>query len=212
MAVDADSAEHELEEPKAEPRTEDAPDESPSPDNPLPHSEGTEDEDTGKVRWAAGRALRVSLAIVVAFAGFGGLIGWLGYRAYQSHQDQLQRNLFLQIARQGALNLTTINYTEVEADVQRIVDSTTGTFRDDFTKRSPSFISVVKQAQSKSQGVINEAALESEQGNTAQVLVAVTVNTSLAGVAEQQPRAWRMRIVVQKVDDGVKVSNVEFVP
>jgi Mce-associated membrane protein len=40
----------------------------------------------------------------------------------------------------------------------------------------------------------------------------VTVKTSNAGAPEQAPRAWRMRISVQKVDDGAKVSNVEFVP
>ncbi|MEB3980127.1 mammalian cell entry protein [Mycobacterium sp. 663a-19] len=208
MAVDADSAEQELEEPEAEPTSDNPPDETDGSDGHEPLGRRAED-DIGTPPRIAGSALRVSLAIVVMFAG---LIGWLGYRAYQVHQDQLQRNLFLQIARQGALNLTTINYTEAEADVQRIVDSATGAFRDDFTKRSQPFIDVVKQAQSKSQGVITEAAVESEAGNTAQVLVAVTVNTSVGGVAEPQPRAWRMRIVVQKVDDGAKISNVEFVP
>ncbi|WP_342743211.1 MULTISPECIES: hypothetical protein [Mycobacterium] len=43
------------------------------------------------------------------------------------------------------------------------------------------------------------------------MLVAVTVKTSTAGAAEQQPRRWRMRISVQKVGDGATVSNVEFV-
>jgi Mce-associated membrane protein len=40
----------------------------------------------------------------------------------------------------------------------------------------------------------------------------VTVKTANAGAAEQPPRAWRMRIQVQKVADQAKVSNVEFVP
>jgi Mce-associated membrane protein len=44
------------------------------------------------------------------------------------------------------------------------------------------------------------------------VLVAVTVKTSNAGAAEQEPRAWRMRLTVKKVGDEAKVSNVEFVP
>jgi len=48
---------------------------------------------------------------------------------------------------------------------------------------------------------------------SAEVLVAVTVNTSIAGQPEQAPRAWRMRILVQQDGDGqAKVSNVEFVP
>jgi Mce-associated membrane protein len=151
-------------------------------------------------------ALGLTLAVVLA-----ALVGWFGYRTYQSHQDQQQRDLFGQVARQGALNLTTIHYAQADADVHRIVESTTGAFRDDFQKRSQPFIDVVKQAQSKSQGSIIEAGIESAQGDQAQVLVAVNVNSSFAGVAEPQPRAWRMRITVQRVGDGVKVANVEFV-
>ena len=149
------------------------------------------------------------LALVVVLAG---LTGWLGFRAYQSHQADEQRKLFLQVGRQGALNLTTIDWQQADADVQRILDSATGTFYDDFQKRAQPFVEVVKQAQSKSVGTIAEAGLESESDNDAQVLVAVTVKTSNAGAPEQAPRAWRMRISVQKVGDEAKVSNVEFVP
>lgn len=44
------------------------------------------------------------------------------------------------------------------------------------------------------------------------MLVAATVQSSTAGAPEQAPRAWRMRLTVQRVDDGAKVSQVEFVP
>jgi Mce-associated membrane protein len=151
----------------------------------------------------------VGLVLVVALAV---LTGWLGFRAYESHKADQQRKLFVQVGRQGALNLTTIDWQHADADVQRILDSATGTFYDDFQKRAQPFIEVVKQAQSKSVGTIAEAGLESDSKNEAQVLVAVAVNTSNAGAPEQQPRAWRMRITVEKVGDEAKVSNVEFVP
>jgi Mce-associated membrane protein len=154
-------------------------------------------------------AMIAGLVLVVAL---GGLTGWLGYRAYQSHQADEQRKLFLSVGRQGALNLTTIDFQHADADVQRILDSATGTFYDEFQKRAQPFVEVVKQAQSKSEGTIAEAGLESESDNGAQVLVAVTVKTSNAGAPDQAPRAWRMRISVQKVGDDAKVSNVDFVP
>lgn len=156
----------------------------------------------------AGWAL-VAGAVVVAM--LAGLAGWLGYRGYQKHAAQTQRELFVQTARQGALNLTTINYAEVEADVQRVLDSATGAFRDDFAKRSQPFIEVVKAARSQSEGTVTEAGLESERGGSAEVLVAVAVKSRTA-VGEQAPREWRMRIQVQAVGDGAKVSNVVFVP
>jgi Mce-associated membrane protein len=161
------------------------------------------------------RMSHVRLAMIaglVAVVALAALSGWLGYRTYQSHQADEQRNLFLQVGRQGALNLTSIDFEKADADVQRILDGATGTFYDEFEQRAKPFVEVVKQAQSKSVGTISEAGLESESGDGAQVLVAVSVNTSNAGAPEQQPRAWRMRISVQKVGDEAKVSKVEFVP
>jgi Mce-associated membrane protein len=156
---------------------------------------------------------RLAIAVsMVALIALGALAGWLGYGVYQSHRSQEQSRVFLAVARQGALNLTTIDYTRAEADVQRILDSSTGTFYDDFDKRSRPFIEVVKQAQAKSDGTITEAGIESERGDEARVLVAVNVNTTTAAAPSAAPRAWRMRISVQKAGAGAKVSNVEFVP
>ncbi len=151
------------------------------------------------------------MASAVVVATLAGLAGWLGYRAYEKHEAQAQRNLFIQIARQAAINLTTINYTEVDADVPRIIDVSTGAFRDDFQQRSKPFIEVVKAAQSKSEGTVSDAGLESQRGDSAQVLVAVSVKSRTAG-GEEAPREWRMRIEVQSVGDDAKVSNVVFVP
>jgi Mce-associated membrane protein len=153
-----------------------------------------------------------ALLSLVAVVALGGVAGWLGFRTYQLRQVQEQRELFLRVGRQGAVNLTTIDWQNVNNDIQRILDSATGPFYDDFSKRSQPFIDVVKKVQSKSVGTVTEAGLESFSGSEARVLVAVSVKTSNLGAEDQSPRAWRMRIDVQKVDDGAKVSNVLFVP
>jgi Mce-associated membrane protein len=161
-------------------------------------------------RFSDTRALiTVGLVIVAALAGVG---GWLGYRVYQDREAQAQRNLYVQVARQTAVNLTTIDYTRVDADIKRILDSATGGFYDDFQKRSQPFVDVVKKVQSKSEGTVSEAALLSEDKDQAAVLVAVEVKTTMAAAPEQEPHRWRMRLSVQKTGDGPKVSNVDFVP
>jgi Mce-associated membrane protein len=154
------------------------------------------------------RAVLLGSAIVVSLSV---LVGWLGFRAYQAHQEQALQSQLLQAARQGALNLTTIDWQHAEGDMQRILDGATGQFHDEFASRSQPFIDVVKQAKSTSVGTITEAGLESEESGHARVLVAVAVKTSNAGAPEQDPRVWRMRITVQKDGDQAKVSNVEFV-
>lgn len=151
----------------------------------------------------------LGLVLVVALSA---LVGWLVVRTHRATDVDERQSQIVQVARQGALNLTTIGWQRADADVQRILDSATGEFYDDFAKRSAPFIKVVKEAKSTSTGSITEAGLESEAGDSAQVLVAVAVKTSNVGAPAQEPREWRMRIAVQKVGDVMKVSNVEFVP
>jgi Mce-associated membrane protein len=154
----------------------------------------------------------VWVASVLIVAVLGGLVGYLGYRGYQMQVAARQREVFLSVGRQAAIDLTTISYTEAEADVARILDSATGTFHDDFQQRSQPFIDVVKRAQSTSQGSVTAAGLASLDGDRAQVIVALSVKTANAGVPEQQPRGWRMRLDVERVGDTAKVSDVQFVP
>jgi Mce-associated membrane protein len=177
--------------------------------------EAVKDDEGDEATPAKQRMSPVRLAIVVgvvAILGLSGVVGWLGFRTYQLRQEQEQRELFLQVGRQAAVNLTTINWQSVNSDIQRILDSATGSFYDDFSKRSQPFIDVVKKVQSKSVGTVTEAGLEPVSPNEARVLVAISVKTSDLGDEDQPPRAWRMRIDVEKVADGAKVSNVLFVP
>lgn len=155
-------------------------------------------------------ATAVGLGVVVALVA---LCGWLGFQAHQVQQQSAARALFLQVGRQAALNLTTIDFAHVDDDVKRILDSATGDFYDEFEQRSGPFKDVVKKTESKSVGTITEAALESVTGDEGQVMVAVAVkSTNKAVKGEQEPRFWRMRINVQKFGSEAKVTKVDFVP
>lgn len=172
------------------------------------------DDDPKGVATQARTMSPVRLAIVVgvvAVVASTSVAGWLGYREHQARQAQQQSELLIRVGRQGALNLTTIDYQHADSDMQRILDSATGSFYDDFAKRSKPFVEVVKKAQSKSVGTVTEAGLESQSGDEALVMVAVSVVTTNVGEPEAEPRHWRMRISVKKVGDDAKVSNVAFV-
>jgi Mce-associated membrane protein len=201
MAIDADSADVEL-----TVATDDDADGATADTD-----EGSADAKPVVAQRRGGVRLAIYAGLITVLA-LGALGGWLGYQAYQTHRGQQQRDLFLQIGRQAALNLTSIDYAKADTDLQRIVDSATGTFRDDFQKRAHAFVDVITHTQSQSQGTITEAGLESDDNNQAQVLVAVSVKTTIAGTPQPQPRAWRMRINVQRVGNDIKVSNVVFVP
>lgn len=139
------------------------------------------------------------------------LTGWLAYDYYQVHQEQQRRDMFMETARQGATNLTSIDWEHAEDDVQRVLDSSTGRFYDDFEKRSKSFLDVVKQIKSKSVGTVTASALQSYSEDKADVLMSVTIRSTNAGVPEQDPQVWRMVLTVQDIEGKAKVSNVEFI-
>ena len=196
MAVDADAPEQMTE----------AADESGQNVEHIPTQPGAT---TRRTQLGLRRPLILGVAVLLVL---GGLFGWLAYRDHTTRQTEKQNNEFLQVGRQAALNLTTIGADTAETDVARILDSATGAFHDDWAQRAPSFVEVVKKANSKTSGSVTAAGLESVAAGKARVLVAVSVKTTLAGAPEQQPRAWRMRIDVQKVGSDVKVADVEFVP
>jgi Mce-associated membrane protein len=173
------------------------------PDGDQPqHSDGARSRTPGRLGGTA-----VSLMV----ASLAALTSWVGYHAYQSHQTEQQRDLFLQVGRQAALNLTTIRHTEVDADVKRILDSSTGTFHDDFQQRSQPLVDLVKQDQSTSVGTITGAGLQSMTADSARVLVSVSVKTTAAGDPEPHLNSFRMRLDVKKIGHGAKVSRVEFI-
>lgn len=167
------------------------------------------DDDVADTMSPARLATMSGLVVVVLLAA---LAGWLGIRGYQAQRMEQQRALLIHVARQGALNLTTIDWEHADDDIARILDSATGAFYDDFSKRSEPFAEIVKKVKSKSVGTIAEAGLESQSGDEAQVLVAVSVKTSNLAAADDDIRHWRMRISVEKTGSEQKISNVEFVP
>ena len=185
-----------------------------TPQPPTPEGEAPNDAIPAR-RWASQAPLSVLrqgiAAGVLVVLAVSALAGWLGYRAFDANQTQRQRQAFIATARQEVLNLTTIDYTHVESDVARILDKLTGTFHDDFEKRSQALIDAAKRSQSKSTGTTTEAGLQSAGPDGGQLLVTVAVQTTNAAGQEPEPRLWRMRIGVQKIGDTIKVSSVEFV-
>ncbi|GJO55276.1 protein kinase [Mycobacterium marinum] len=114
-------------------------------------------------------------------------------------------------AKQFAISLTSVNPQTIDADIQRILDGSTGAFHSDFADKSAQFKQSIVDAGSATQGKATGAGLESISGTTAHVVVSVTSNITKSTGVQQEPRQWRLRIQIEKIDDAYLASRVEFV-
>lgn len=157
--------------------------------------------------------IAASLAVIVILASLaGGVYVILEHRdVSQQHQRAAE---FAAAARQGVVTLTSLDFNNAKRDVQRVIDNSTGAFRDDFQKTADDFITVVEQSQVVEQGTVQAVAvdLDSMTSDSAVVLVASTSEVTNAAGAKQDPRSFRLIVTVTRDRDQIKMSKVEFVP
>ncbi|MFD1811075.1 hypothetical protein [Rhodococcus gannanensis] len=155
------------------------------------------------------RGAVIAALVTVAALTVSGYLLW-------HHQDvageQQRAAEFVAAARQGVVTLTTLDSSQAEADVQRVLDSSTGAFRDDFENRASDFTDVIQKSSVATEGQVNAAAVESMSDDSAVVLVAATSTVTNSAGAEQEPRAWRLSVTVTRDRGQLKMSKVEFVP
>jgi Mce-associated membrane protein len=163
-------------------------------------------------RWRVSQFYRpLPAAAVVAICALLGVSGWMTWHHHHVLQERERSAAFVAAARQGVVNLTSLDYKRAKEDVKRVLDSATGEFRDDFQKRAEDFASVVKDSKVVTEGSVAVSAVESMGKDSAVVLVLANESvTNLAG-AKDQPRTFRFRVSVVHDGDELKVSKVEFV-
>jgi Mce-associated membrane protein len=150
-----------------------------------------------------------AILLICAFAGISTYFVW-------QHQDAEERQqkaaAFIAGAKQGVVNMTSLDFKKAKDDVQRVIDSSTGEFRDDFQHRAADFTKVVEQSKVVTEGSVNAAAVETMDGHSALVLVSATSRVTNSAGAKDEARSWRLRVTVTEEDGQYKMSKVEFVP
>ncbi len=156
-------------------------------------------------------AVALTIAAVVAICALLGVSGWMAWHHHNVVQERQRAAAYIATARQGVINLTTLDFNKAKEGVQRVLDSATGEFKDDFQRRAQDFESVVKDSKAVTEGSVSATAVESMGKDSAVVLVLANERvTNLAG-AKDQPRTFRFRVSVVHDGDQLKLSKVEFV-
>ena len=159
--------------------------------------------------WASTLAKPVAIILILGFTGASGYMVW---KSQEATRQQQRTAAIVAGARQGIVNLTSLDFNRAKEDVQRVIDSSTGEFRDQFQQRAADFTRVVQESKAITEGTVNGAAVEYMDEHSARVLVCATSRVTNKPDAKDEPRTWRLKVTV--ADDGgqYKMSKVEFVP
>ena len=172
-------------------------------------------EDAGAT--TTGARLRVSASVlltavtIVVICALLGASGWMAWHHHNVVKDRQQSAAFAAAARQGVINLTSLDFKRSKEDVQRIVDSATGEFKDQFEKTAEDFASVVKDTKAVAEGTVAASAVESTTKDSAVVLVLANERVTNSAGAKDEPRTFRFKVSVVRDGDQLKLSKVEFV-
>ncbi|MGX9673290.1 hypothetical protein [Mycobacterium sp. HM-7] len=161
------------------------------------------------------RSLRRMLAagfvalLILALLGISAAIIW-HHRGVEANRQRADE--FTAAARLGVVNMTSLDFNNAKEGVQRILDSSTGEFKADFSSRATDFVKVVQESKVVTKGTVNLTAMQSMSEDSAVVLVAATSEVTNSAGAKNDPRAWRLKVTVNRDGGVLKMAKVEFVP
>ncbi len=165
-------------------------------------------------RWSLRRVLKVAVPSLATLCTLA-LLAASGYMVWQhrlavKHQQQIAE--YEAAARQSVVTLMSLDFNKAQQDVQRIIDNSTGQFRDDFKNQANDFVRVAQDSKVITDVSVNGAVVESMTDNSAVVLVSATSHVTNSSGAKQEPRSWRLSVILQREGGQIKMSKTEFVP
>jgi Mce-associated membrane protein len=153
-------------------------------------------------------AQAAAILLILAFVTFSGYTLW---EHHDVEQRQERTAAFVAGAKRGVVNMTSLDFNKAKEDVQRVIDSSTGEFKDDFARRAADFTKVIEQSKVVTEGTVNAAALVSMDEDSAVVLVSATSHITSSAGSKNGPLPWRLRVTVTEEGGQYKMSKVEFV-
>lgn len=161
-----------------------------------------------RLRWPV---VAMSLVVVATLALLS-LSGFFLYHHRQADKVRQQAAEYSAAGRQSVVTLMSLDFSKAQDDVQRIIDNSTGSFKDDFEAQAKDFVKVAQDSKVVTEVTVSSSAVQQMDDDSAVVLVAASSRVTNAAGAKQEPRNWRLSVDLKREGDQIKMSKVEFVP
>ena len=152
-------------------------------------------------------AWALSVLLIVALAGLTLSVVALS----KQRADDSQRDGAMKAARQLALDFTTYDYTTSEADFKRVTDESTGQFKQEFEAGIATVKTEVATNKATSKGDVKEAAVVSNDKDSAQVLVIVDAVVTNTASTEGVQRRYRIKLDMVRDSDHWLTADLQVV-
>lgn len=161
----------------------------------------------------AGVAVRPARILIAVLSGvLAVLVGagvWVGAQARDVQGRAGDRQAALLAAGTHAKNLVSLDYRTVDSDLRRIVETSTGAARAEYSANAAKLESTTLESKVVQQGVLRATGLVSMTATTARVLVVADVEIRWDGSdSPPEERFYRWQMDVSKVGELWLVSKV----
>jgi Mce-associated membrane protein len=147
-------------------------------------------------------------ALVVLVLLLGAAVVFLRQQDLAEQARADDRRAALQTARAHAVNLLSLDYKTVDADVNRILATSTGLAREEYAANAGKLRSTTLESKVVQQGVVRASAMVSMTEDTARVLVVADGEIRWDGSkSPKQERFYRWSMDVTKVNGKWLVSR-----
>jgi Mce-associated membrane protein len=152
-------------------------------------------------------AWALSVLLVVALAGLTlSVVALRKQRAEDSERDGAMK-----AARQLALDFTTYDYQTWDADSKRVVDESTGQFKQEFQAGIDAVKTDVVTNKATSKGDVKEAGVVSNDKDSAQVLVIVNAVVTNTASTTGTERRYRIKLDMVREKDHWLTADLQVV-
>lgn len=126
-------------------------------------------------------------------------------------EAESSRGQALSVAKQAALDLSTLDARTIEQRMTSLLAMSTGEFRQQITSNSASQIQSVRRAKVVSSGRVDSAGIVRCDGRSASVAVALTATVSDQTHKKAQSTLYRVNVHLERKAERWFVDSVEFV-